>query len=153
MTVSHLYIITGSLTFLGYIDSKKCSRGQAPWENRAELFWSGRCASGEPVQVYNVLFLCQCQQPIGEKRQLWSSPVYHTSTWRKCYTRCVIRNLISFEVKSICFAFVFLNFCANILFDEVNTWCYRPDESILTKDEVRGWYTLIRSIKPCIDWY
>lgn len=98
MTVSHLYIITGWLTFLGYIDSKKCSRGQAPWENRAELFWSGRCASGEPVQVYNVLFLCQCQQPIGEKRQLWSSPVYHTSTWRKCYTRCVIRNLI-FKLK------------------------------------------------------
>lgn len=62
-------------------------------------------------------------------------------------------SLNSFEVKSICFAFVFLNFCANILFDEVNTWCYRPDERILTKDEVRGWYTLIRSIKPCIDWY
>lgn len=62
-------------------------------------------------------------------------------------------SLNSFEVKSICFAFVFLNFCANILFDEANTWCYRPDESILTKDEVRGWYTLIRSIKPCIDWY
>lgn len=62
-------------------------------------------------------------------------------------------SLNSFEVKSICFAFVFLNFCANILFDEVNTWCYRPDESILTKDEVRGWYTLIGSIKPCIDWY
>lgn len=116
MTVSHLYIITGWLTFLGYIDSKKCSRGQAPWENRAELFWSGRCASREPVQVYNVLFLCQCPQPIGEKRQLWSSPVYHTSTGRKCYTRCVIRNLI-FKLKffrskihlfCICFSKFFL---------------------------------------------
>jgi hypothetical protein len=28
---------------------------------------------------------------------------------------------------------------------------YGPDESILTEDEVRGRYTVIRSIKKCID--